>query len=116
MGHGLQKYYSVTMASAGTLTAELDLGRSYGTMYLMVPTMTSNTQMFVQGCDVTAGTYRRIKMPVINTSTVAAPNDFNIASAATNCFVPIPNGFRYMKIETTATVDSGQTFKVICGD
>lgn len=116
MSHGLVRQYQVTMASGGTLTAQLDLGRSFNTMYFVVPSMVSNSQIFIQGSEVTGGNYRRIKMPVINTTTVAAPNDFNIASAATNCMVPMPNGFQYLKIETTATVDNGQTFKVICSD
>lgn len=116
MGHGLYKTYSVTMASGATLTSELNLSRGYESMYLMVPSMTSNTQLHIQTSDSLGGTYRRVKLPVINSSTVAAPVDFNIHSAATNCFVPLPFGLQYIKVETTATVDGGTVFKVICAD
>lgn len=106
--------YSTTIASGATASAALDLQFGWGATYLVVPSMTSNTQIHIQSSDVATGTYRRVKHPSINSSTVTT-NDFAIASSATNCVVPIPAGLRFVKIETTATVDSGQAFKVLCG-
>lgn len=116
MGHGVTQVFLATMTSAGTLTGALNLGRNFEKVYLSVPSMTSNSQIHVQGCETQTGTYRRITHPAINSSTVSTPNDFAIASATTNRIVPIPNGFQYLKIETTATIDGGCLFKLICAD
>ena len=117
MGHGAISVFTATMSSGGTLTSEVDFGnRQWEKVYLAVPSMASNTQLHIQVCTESGGTYRRVKHPMINSSTVSTPNDFAIASAATNCYVPIPNGFRFLKIESTATVDGGASFKMVCGD
>jgi hypothetical protein len=116
MGHGLVNYHTATMASAGTLSSEVKLLRNFEKVYLVVPSMTSNSQIHIQGSEVAGGTFRRICHPAINSSTVSTPNDFSIASAATNRIIPIPNGFAYIKVETTATVDDGCSFKIICAD
>lgn len=116
MGYGPIKVFSVTMTSGATLTSELNLAQWWGTIFLSVPSMTSNSQIHIQGASDSAGTYRRVAHPVVNSSTIAAPNDFTISSAATNRMILVPTGFQYLKIETTATVDSGQTFKLICSE
>ena len=115
MGHGAISVFTATMASAGTLSSEVNLGRQWEKVYLGVPSMTSNTQLHIKVADVTGGTYRRVKHPMV-ASTPAAPEDFAIYSAATNCYIPIPNGFQFLKIESTATVDSGTSFKIVCSD
>lgn len=116
MGYGVVRSFQVTMASAGTLTAQVDLANagSLGT-YLEIPTMTSNSQVHIQAAIADSGTFRRIYHPTLNSSTVGT-NVFAIVSGATNCVVPIPNGLRYMKIETTATIDNGCLFRIICLD
>lgn len=118
---GPSRYYApyvVTMASAATLTSELDLSGAWNTVYLEVPTMTSNTQLHIQGSyanSASGGSYRRIYHPPLNSSTVAT-NPFAIVSGATNCIVPIPGGVRFLKIESTATVNDGAIFRVFVGD
>lgn len=115
MAVGSYNYQTVTMASAGSLTSQLDLGgRTWNSVYLRVPTMTSNSAILIQG-SVDNSTYSVIKHPPINSATVAT-NDYTIASAATNVWVPIPNAFRYIKIVVTAGADSGQAFTVLCAD
>lgn len=115
MSHGLYKVYTVTMASGGTLSSECDLGRGYENVYLEIPSMTSNSQHYIQVASVTGGTYRRVCHPAINSSTVGI-NDLAIHSAATSRLVPIPNGFQFYKIETTATCDSGEVYRILAGD
>lgn len=116
MGHGAISVFTATMTSGATLTSEVNLGRNWATVYLAVPSMTSNSQLHVQACESSGGTFRKVKHPAVNSSTVSTPNDFAIASAATNCWVLIPNGVRYVKVESTATIDSGCTFKIVCSD
>lgn len=107
--------YVATMASAGTLTPAVDISGSWGNVYLEIPSMTSNTQVHIKAAATSDGTYRRLKHPSLNDTTVVT-TDFAIASAATNCIVPIPNGLKYLKVETTATVDDGCVFRVFVGD
>lgn len=113
MSYGPYRVYTASMASGGTLTGEVNVGRVFENIYLMIPTMTSNTQLYIQASDVTGGTYRRIWQPVINSSTVGT-NLFAVPSAVTNGMIPLPNGFQYMKVESTATVDGGVTFQIFC--
>lgn len=115
MSYGPIAVYTVTMASGATSTSELDLARSWKTAWLVVPSMASNTQMGIKAATEAGGTYRSVYHPQINSSTVSV-NSFAIASSTTSAMVPIPNGFRFIKIHTTATCDSGETFKVICSD
>lgn len=118
MGYGVYRPYAATMASAGTLTSEVDVGRIYGSVYLEIPTMNSNTQIHIQAAYATSangGVYRRLTHPMINSSTVGT-NDFAITSGVTSRMVPIPNGFQYYKVESTATVDNGCVFRIICAD
>lgn len=89
-----------------------------------VATFAANVSRFAQ---IPSG-FRYIKVElatgvtqVTNTFKVLASKkdarvDFNIASNVTNRVVPIPAGFRYVKVETDATVDNGNTFKIICSD
>lgn len=116
MGHGAVVPISVTMTSGATLTPQIDLGRNWEKVYLSTASMVSNSQLYIQASEVTSGTFSRVCHPCINSSTVSTPNDFAIGSAATGRMIPIPNGFRYIKIESTMTLDNGMLFKVICSD
>ena len=113
--------FKATMASGGTLSARADLQAGWQYCYLEIPTMTSNTQIHIQALAASdsnneaTSVYRRVRHPPLNSSTVDT-NVFAIASSATGCMVPIPNGFRYLKIETTATVNDGCLFRIVCTD
>jgi hypothetical protein len=50
----------------------------------------------------------------INSATVAN-NTYTILSSVTNAIVPIPAGLRYVKVERTATADSGHSYVILCG-
>lgn len=113
MSFGPFSPFAVTMASAGTLTSQIDLGAGWSQAYLEIPSMTSNTQIYIRGASTDGGTFRRVKHPSINSSTVTT-NDFVIQSTATNCFVPMPAGVRFVKIETEVTVNDGCVFKIVC--
>lgn len=115
MGHGADQYFTVTMASAASLTPGIDLGgRAWGRVYLEIPSMTSNSQIYFLGSrDGT--TYRAIYFDSLNSSTVGT-NLYQIASSVTNAIVPAPPGIQYLKVKTTATCDSGEVFRFICSD
>lgn len=117
MSHGLNKVYVCTMASGGTTSSEVNLGRTYQNVYLVIPTMaTASNGMYIYGSDATGGTFRIIMHPSINSATVAT-NPYVITSAATNCIVPVPvGGLQFLKVNTDATVAHGCVFKFVCGD
>ena len=104
------------MASGGTLTSSTDVGGSFHYAYLAIPTMTSNSQIHIQVSDEKTGTYRRILFPSTTEASPPKNNAFGVSSSATNSIVPIPNGFKFYKIETTATIDNGATFKIFCSE
>lgn len=81
-------------------------------IYLEVPTDGLGGQIYVQGSS-DGSTFRRIKHASINSSTVTS-NDYAIASACSSKMVPLPVGFRYYKLETTASVAADSTFKIVC--
>jgi hypothetical protein len=115
MGVGIQRSFAVTMASGGTLTSALNLGKTFQKVYLDVPSMTSNSNIHIHAAASVSGTYRRVALPVIGTATIGH-NTFTIGSATTNRVLEIPAGLQFIKIETTATCDSGQIFNVLCED
>jgi hypothetical protein len=102
--------FPVTIASAGTLSSEIDLGGRWDNTSLIIPTMASNSQIHFQAATTSGGTYRRVY-----DKTLGTPADFSVLSGVTSRIVSVPVGFRYVKVETTATMDSGQSFEIICG-
>jgi hypothetical protein len=105
------KVYSVTMTSGQTLSAALDLSKTYDKMALVVPTMASGS-LFMQGSH-DGVTYFRVTQGAPNQST-----DFSINSAATQRVIPLPYlPVRYMKIESSSgCTDVLTVYKVICAD
>lgn len=113
MSYGPISVFTVTMASAGTLSSEISLGRAWKLAYLD-PTG-ANSEVRIQGTTEAGGTYRQIYHPSINSSTVGA-NIFKIPSSVSGGLIPIPTGLKFLKVETTAAVTNGQAFKIICSD
>lgn len=115
MSYGPQVVYQATIASGATLSTYVDIARSYKTLYLEIPTLSTASNIFIQGAATADGTYRRIFNPSINSSTVGI-NVFQVLTAASNGYVPIPNGIRFLKVETSTSVGNGATFNIICSD
>ena len=107
------KVFETVIASGATLSAELDLGRAYKKVYLDMAG--AKAEVRLQGASETGGTYRSILHPIPNTTTVQA-NAYKIASAISGFIAEIPGGFRFIKVETTAAVADGATFKIHCSD
>lgn len=115
MSHGAYAAYSKSVASGATSTSAIDLQKAWNNVYLAIQSMTSNSQLHIQASDSETGTFRRVTHPLINSSTVAL-NTLTILSSVTSAIVPLPTGLRFMKIEQTATADSGQAYTILCGD
>lgn len=116
MGYSPPVVYTLTQTSGLTRPAGyFDLQRSFRAVYLEVPSFASGADVFMQG-STDANTFRRIMHPPLNSATVAN-NTFTIASAASNRFHPVPDGFRYLKPEiSTALTDTVITWKLLCSE
>lgn len=114
MSYGPLTSYSMTIASFATSSSGVDMGRGWKTMYLQIPTMTSQTQLYIQGSNDNV-TFARVYFPLAN-ATAPVASLFNIPSNVTSAIIPIPNGIRYMKVESTAVVSFTASFRVICSD
>ena len=100
------------------MSGEVDLGRSYHNVLLVIPSLATATNgTYIYASDTSGGTFRVLMHASINSATVAS-NQYVIASAATNCIVPlaVADGLRYLKVNTDATIAHGCVFKFICGD
>lgn len=113
MGYGPISVFTVTITSGATLSSEISLGRSWKKVYID-PTGAAS-EVRIQAAATTGGTYRQVYHPPINSSTVGN-NIFKIGSAVSGGICEIPAGLQYIKIETTAAVSNGNTFKLICSD
>ncbi len=104
---------SMVVASGAVSSTAIDLGQHWDYAWLLIQSMTSNSQFALATSDSLAGTYRRVVHPNVNTVTAAQPASFIVVSSLTNAAIPIPYGLRYLKIEQTATADSGQFYTVV---
>lgn len=113
MSHGALSIFNATMASGATLTSEVDLGRSWARVYLD-PTGAASEVRF-QAAATSGGTYRQVYLPQPGTSTVQA-NIWKVSSGISGGLIEAPAGLRYIKVETTAAVANGASFKLYCSD
>jgi len=112
MAHGIHNVFLATMASAGTLTSEINLGRSWHRMKIESPAR-SNTTLYVQAANASGGTFRRI---YAEGNATTSPALFQVASNATNVMIPIPAGYQFIKIESQDAISDGAGFKIIASD
>lgn len=111
----VNRVFPHVLASGVTLSSSYDFGGSFRNVYLEIPTMASGSDFYVQGSSDGAA-FKRVMHPVVNTSSIQIQT-FVIGSAATGKMVPVPAGFRYMKVElSTALTDTTSTFNFICGE
>jgi len=119
MGHGMYKTYIATMASNETLatptTPAIDSGRTYANTYLSVPSGMSNSELNIMVAVSSTGSYYKVMHPAVN-SAAAQLHTFAIESASTARIVPLPGGIQYLKIKSTATMQNGAGFEILCGD
>lgn len=109
------RVYNATMAAGATLSVEVDLKRYFRTVRLLVPTHASASDWYIQACEQSGGTFRRIASVNANTATVQL-KDFTILSAVSNRMVEIPAlGARYVKVEASTANVAAIGFKFICG-
>jgi hypothetical protein len=115
MSWGQNVVFTKTITSGtGTFTSQINLTRAFSSVYLEVPTFSTNTEVYINAASTDGGTFNRVYHAVINSST-ASCHVFVIQTGVVG-FVPIPNGFKYLKVEVGSVVDDGASFNVVCSD
>ena len=103
--------FTLSMASATSLSSAMDLDLTPRWATLMVPTMASGSDVKIYASDSLTGTYRQ--MCYMGST---APALYSIASTVTNCAVPFPAYARFIKIQLSSqTSDTPYTFKIVTG-
>lgn len=114
MGIRDYKVITNTLASSTTLSDVTDLGRSWRHVAIELPTMNTNTDVYIHGCPTSNGTFVRFGN-VVATAT-AEFQDFCVVSSTSGRILPIEPMCQYIKFETKTAVTHALTFSVICRD
>lgn len=105
--------YSVSIASAITITGAIDLGEGATNPYLIVPSLATGTSILVHG-SLDNSSFRRITLGPTAASLIATDWAIATIAVATQRAVPLPVGFRYIKVELgTGVTDATSTWKVL---
>jgi len=110
MIHG--EWKDATIAKDGTTSSEVDLGRQYETVLVVIPTI-DTAQVTIQVAEKSGGTFQEVYV-----SDPADGGDNKLISASgtggTTWVVPI-GGFQYIKVKASAAQSTAaRTFRV-CG-
>jgi hypothetical protein len=116
MSYGPVQVFSISMTCGATLSSYVDLQKAYNKITVMVPSMTSTTDIYFQASDEAGGTYRRLFHPPNSVSSTAGA--LFLSSSITNCVVPLNHvNVRYLKIEhSSAMTAAAASYKIICSD
>ena len=110
VNEGRERVFDATVASAGTSSAEIDLGGYYNRVMIEIPaSITWSTQILVSSTK--GGTYRNLYTGLADNDT--SDSIFQVATAVANCFLPIPAPGRYIKVETTSAAAAGALYKIV---
>ena len=104
------KWESAVIAANGTISAEVDLGRDYEFLTVIIPTLGDTATTTVHISDASAGTFVPMYYPDMD-----ATGDFAHATSdatTTHAITFRIGGVRYIKIVTGATQTAETTFKV----
>ncbi len=102
-----------TMAAAvGSVT--VDLGGNWERVFLSIPSMVSASALDVYVAVTTDQTYYQLRKEIPNTTTVQCWS-FVVSAIANGAVVPLPAGFRYMKLIATDSAPAAAIgFKIMC--
>lgn len=109
---------TLSIAVGGSITSAYDLGRAWDKVWLVIPTMsayvsTTTCNVFIWAAPTSSDTFFQVAHPVVNSAT-SGFNTFTIANSVSQCVIPIPNGMRYLKVQTGNTITAAVDFKIIC--
>jgi hypothetical protein len=117
MSYGTPQVFTKTISVGGSLTAAYDLGRSWPSVYLVVPTMaayiTTATCNIYFKASADNTTFFDVVFPPANSSTTAVVT-FTLANTISQCVVPVPNALQYVKVQVSNNATAAVQFSLIC--
>jgi hypothetical protein len=112
MSMGPPVVHSVAAPAAATFSTAVDLGGSYRYYAIEIPTMTSATDIYIQGASTDGGTYRRIYFATEDSSPVVCQFPSSVTNGIYAIVGPLP---RYVRTEySSANTAAVPTIKFIC--
>ena len=112
MSYGPPRVYSVTPASGATVSTAVDLGHSFRSYSIEIPTMASGTDIYIQGSTNEGTTYRRIYFSTEDSSPVAIQFPSNVTNGIYPVVAALP---QLVRVEfSTAITATAPTIKFIC--
>ena len=106
------RYVTVSTVAPDSLTSGAQVGDEAKELFVLIPGLSTNAVHQVFGSP-DGTTYSRICHPAVNSATVAT-NPYAISTLATSCWVPIPTGFKYIKMHQTAAASSSASYQIMC--
>jgi hypothetical protein len=103
VNEGVQRVFTVTVASAATSSSEVDLGAYFSRVLIGVGSNTWTTKL--QVAENTGGTYKNLYTD--------ASTEFAIATGVSGAYVPVENAGRFVKIETTSAAANGASYFIV---
>ena len=105
------EWKTATIALNGTLSAEVDLGRPYETLLMVIPTIDS-AQVSIQVAEKTGGTFQDAHITEGDGSSAVLKSD--LGTGAITWALPI-GGFQFIKVKTSAGQTGGARTFLVCG-
>ena len=102
---------TATIALNGTLSGEVDLGRPYDTLLIVIPTIDS-AQVNVQVAEKTVGTFQDVHVTEGDGTSAVVKSD--IGTGGITWVIPL-GGFQFIKVQTSAAQTGGARVFRVCG-
>lgn len=105
-------WLDASISASGTVSSEVDLGRAYETLLVVVPAVSASSQISVQVAEKSGGTFQDLYV----TDPADGGDNQVISAAGTGAFtwqVPL-GGFEFIKIKASVTATGDEAFRV-CG-
>jgi hypothetical protein len=114
MSYGPVQVFAGVLASGTSTITSIDIsGKSWSRVYLEVPTMSTQAEIYVYGS--TDNTTFRQVYERVNTAPVQFQG-VTMPTSVSNGLVPLTAWHRYLQFRMSATVTNGATFNVVCHD
>lgn len=116
MAHGVTQYFPATFTSGGSLTSDIDLGRSFRRVYINIAGATNSVHFQAAPSILgSPGSYALVKYPVA--SGMSAPQTATVGTATSGSWVEVPlAGFRFVKVANVGGAADGAVVKLIGSD
>lgn len=112
--NGPIRIFTQTIASGATASTGVNIGEGWTYYHLVVPTMTSNTDIYVK-VSTDGSTYFRHYSGFPRINSISAGDVFIIKSGVSQAAVDIPGGSPWVQIEhSTALTSVAITYKIVC--